>query len=805
MVGTAGFTAGLTSSSNSWLKLDASGTPTIAYCSGYLFAKRYTAISILTGVISPAVLCAGFTLSVPYTISGTFNPGNIFTAQLSDANGSFASPVNIGSVVSTTSGTIPVIIPNGTPLGTSYRIRVISNNPAIQGTDNGSNISIGTGSFTQYYLDFDNDSYGDPTSSQSSCTMPFGYVVDNTDCNDANAAVNPAATEICNTIDDDCDGLVDDADPSITGQSTWYAEGDGDTYGNAGSSVLACVQPVGYVANNTDCNDGNAAVNPAATEVCNTIDDDCDGLVDDADPSITGQAIWYADVDNDGYGDANGTGVYSCNPINGSVPNNGDCNDGNASINPAAVELCNGIDDNCNGLVDDNVPALPNVGAIGGTAAACLPGVAGSASYSIAAVVGATMYVWSVPVGFTIASGQGSTSITVSWTATAIQNGITGQLCVYASNACVNSATSCVNINYLIAAPITPGSISGPGKACPGAVVMYSIATVVRATSYTWSVPTGMTIQSGQGTNVVNVQVNAGFVGGSISVTASNVCGTSLARSKSIVKNLPSTPSAIAGAKDGLCNTVGNIFSITPVANATGYSWGVTGTGVRIPVPSMGTGVQVDIALLTGSGSVTVQAVNGCGTSLVRSRTITGAPARAGVITGATSVCDNTNESYSVATVPGAALYTWAVTANGSVSTGQGTKNITIDWLAPAGGQSMSVVTSNACGTSLTRTLTGITVNNCIRLGSVESDVFNINAYPNPATDRVTIEFTAVENNDYRLRIADMTGRTLQVENGTSAAGLNTKVLPLNGIAAGVYMISIEMNNEQQQIKLVVE
>jgi hypothetical protein len=91
--------------------------------------------------------------------------------------------------------------------------------------------------------------------------------------------------------------------------------------------------------------------------------------------------------------------------------------------------------------------------------------------------------------------------------------------------------------------------------------------------------------------------------------------------------------------------------------------------------------------------------------------------ARAGVITGATSVCDNTNEAYSVATVPGAALYTWAVTANGSVSTGQGTKNITIDWLAPAAGQSMSVVTSNACGTSLTRTLTGITVNNCHTFG----------------------------------------------------------------------------------------
>jgi hypothetical protein len=71
--------------------------------------------------------------------------------------------------------------------------------------------------------------------------------------------VNPGATEICNGIDDDCDGLTDDADPSITGQSTWYADADGDTYGNAAVSTIACFQPVGYVSNNTDCNDANSS------------------------------------------------------------------------------------------------------------------------------------------------------------------------------------------------------------------------------------------------------------------------------------------------------------------------------------------------------------------------------------------------------------------------------------------------------------------------------------------------------------------------------------------------------------------
>lgn len=555
---------------------------------------------------------------------------------------------------------------------------------------------------------------------------------------------------------------------------TYYQDADNDTYGNSGINQVSCVgAPVGYVANSTDCNDGNASVNPGATEVCNLIDDDCDGNIDEG-----------FDVDNDGY--------TSCN---------GDCDDNNNAINPLASEVCNGIDDNCNGLTDDNVPALPNVGAISGTATACLPGVAGSTSYSIASVVGATTYVWSVPAGFTISSGQGTTSISVSWTATAMQNGISGALCVYAADACVSTAPSCVSIDYQVAAPVTPPSISGPGKVCSGDAVVYSIAAVNRATSYAWTVPATMTITSGQGTNVINVQVNAGYVGGNVTVAASNVCGTSPIRSKSLTQNFPATPTAILGQKEGLCNTTGNAFSIPAVANATSYNWGITGGTI---VTGQGTnGITVDVALLIGSGSITVQAVNGCGTSLTRTLTIKGAPARPEPIAGNVSVCDNSTEPYSVATVAGADSYTWIV-SSGSVSSGQGTKNITIDWAAPAASQTMSVTTANLCGTSLSRSLTGITVNNCPRFG-MNADQVNLNAFPNPATDRATIQFTSEDNSDYRLRISDVTGRTLFLENGTAAAGLNTKLLSLDGFATGVYNLTIEMNNAQQQIKLIVE
>lgn len=86
--------------------------------------------------------CAGATFNLPYTCTGTFNAGNIFTAQLSNAAGSFAAPVNIGTLASTTNGIIACTIPPGTPSGAGYRVRVSSNNPFLNGTDNGQNITI---------------------------------------------------------------------------------------------------------------------------------------------------------------------------------------------------------------------------------------------------------------------------------------------------------------------------------------------------------------------------------------------------------------------------------------------------------------------------------------------------------------------------------------------------------------------------------------------------------------------------------------------------------------------------------------
>ena len=168
------------------------------------------------------------------------------------------------------------------------------------------------------------------------------------DCNDADPTVHPEATEVCNGIDDDCNDRIDDADPALdtSTASTWYNDADFDGYGAAADSTLACTLPEGHVADDTDCDDGDASVNPSAHEICNGVDDDCNDQVDDG----TSSGTWFTDADGDGYGDAS---VTACTQPADTVTVGGDCDDGDAAVNPDATELCDGIDNNCDGSLDD--------------------------------------------------------------------------------------------------------------------------------------------------------------------------------------------------------------------------------------------------------------------------------------------------------------------------------------------------------------------------------------------------------------------------------------------------------------------
>jgi hypothetical protein len=202
--------------------------------------------------------------------------------------------------------------------------------------------STDEGVTSTYYRDADSDSYGTSGTSTSACSAPSGYVSSSTDCNDASAAVNPAATEVCNSVDDDCDGSTDEGVGS-----TYYRDADSDSYGTSATSTVSCSAPSGYVGSSTDCDDTRAAVNPAATEVCNSRDDDCDGSTDEGVTST-----YYADGDTDGYGDPTKSSV-GCSASSGYVSNSSDCNDLYKTVYPGATEYCNSRDDDCDSSVDE--------------------------------------------------------------------------------------------------------------------------------------------------------------------------------------------------------------------------------------------------------------------------------------------------------------------------------------------------------------------------------------------------------------------------------------------------------------------
>ena len=196
-----------------------------------------------------------------------------------------------------------------------------------------------------FFSDSDGDGHGDPADSVLACAEPSGYVTDATDCDDTSAAAHPGGSEICDGVDNDCDGRIDDA--SAVDAAQWYPDGDGDGHGAAAPSITACEAPTNFVSSSDDCDDAEPAASPSEVEVCDEIDNNCDGSVDEGLTSTL-----YADLDGDGYGTSTLT-TEACSGTSGYVATAGDCDEGDASIHPGASEVCDGADNDCDGATDD--------------------------------------------------------------------------------------------------------------------------------------------------------------------------------------------------------------------------------------------------------------------------------------------------------------------------------------------------------------------------------------------------------------------------------------------------------------------
>ncbi|MFN0187098.1 MAG: reprolysin-like metallopeptidase [Bacteroidia bacterium] len=197
--------------------------------------------------------------------------------------------------------------------------------------------------------------------------------------------------------------------------------------------------------------------------------------------------------------------------------------------------------------------------------------------YSIPAVVNATNYVWSIPVGFSITAGNGTNSITVS----VAVNAVSGNITVTPSNPCYSGTVSSPLAITVSPLPAAAGVVSGPLSSCQSTVgLIYSVLAIANATSYSWTLPIGMTISGVSTGNSITVNVASNAVSGAVSVSGQNSCGAGTSSSLSVtINNTPAVTSISAGGPLSFCSPNSVNLSYTPVVGLD-YQWRKNGVNI---------------------------------------------------------------------------------------------------------------------------------------------------------------------------------------------------------------------------------
>ncbi|WP_445715197.1 InlB B-repeat-containing protein [Flavobacterium sp.] len=342
-----------------------------------------------------------------------------------------------------------------------------------------------------------------------------------------------------------------------------------------------------------------------------------------------------------------------------------------------------------------------------------------SVTYSVRPLNGATNYIWNLPSGLTRSSQTGP-SITLSVS----ESFTSGIISVKAVNGCSETNERSITVRKSATAPGgIVFEITGNPILCSNTTQSYS-ATVVEGGTYAWTVPSGVTISSGQGTSSISITSDSGFVSGQLRVR----CTTASATLESVLNiGGVAQPSSISGPKD-LCGVSVASYSVTPAVGAT-YVWTLP-SGMSITSGSGTASINVSIAPGT-NGTVSVRAQTECGLSLARSLSVGTSPVL-GRIIGASRVCGaaevvfdangnliNTTPSdtytYQVGAINGVTNYNWTVPTGATIVSGQGTSSVVISYnLSSFESGIIGVQATNACGTGNVRNLAVSTVTGAI-------------------------------------------------------------------------------------------
>lgn len=438
----------------------------------------------------------------------------------------------------------------------------------------------------------------------------------------------------------------------------------------------------------------------------------------------------------------------------------------------------------CNTSFTVNAACVLTAGEIAGPTNSCLYQGATTlnATYTVSAT-NANSYSWTVPANTTIISGQGTNTLTVHYTSAFAGGTISVTI---GSTSCVGSPlTKSISIAKG-AAPATPASISGPVNVCPylgnNVQATYTVSSVANAAYYSWTLPQFVTrVSASADSSSITVTFASGFstLASSakiISVSAVSGCGKSTVRTLSLTTTLPSTPGAIAGPANACLIMNGSFtagkdttYFIRKVANATSFVWTVpTGSSI-ISRPGTGendTLIVVRFSSTFTSGSISVRAVNGCGTSSTVSLSISKVlPSTPGTISTTTvnGNCPTKVYRFSISALPaGAKSIIWTVPAGATIDSGQGGIRIRVSFPAKGTAYSGSVTAAgvNACGNSSARSTT-VKVTACALARipeSIDSGLF-VEVAPNPSSDKFRIKAKSEIFKQIQVRVLDVQGK----------------------------------------------
>jgi hypothetical protein len=395
-------------------------------------------------------------------------------------------------------------------------------------------------------------------------------------------------------------------------------------------------------------------------------------------------------------------------------------------------------------------------------------------------------YIWTISGGGTITNGQGTNVLQVVWTTVGAQT--VSVIFTNGSNLCTapNPTVLPVTISGL---PDAAGNITGTATVCAGINdVAYSVPVINNAVTYVWTLPTGATIASGAGTNSITVNFATNAVSGNITVYGNSICGNGATSPPYAVTitQIPAAAGTITGTPAVCIGATGVVYSVDPIANATGYNWTVP-ANVNIVAGTNTNSITVDFSPSAVSGNFSVVGTNSCGNGTASPNyavSVNPIPPAPVILFN-----DLTGELSSDASA-GNQWYLEGVLILGATSQ---------TYVPTASGHYTDIVTINGCGSAASNDI-------YVLMTGIEPLVngSSVSVYPNPGDGLFTLVISTRDQLKLDLSVVNALGVTIYQQKDLNIKGSQTSTLDLRSQPDGVYSLILRNNNKHILKKIVI-